>query len=139
MVDLVPKLNLKNICVLDPDGKETLSKKSAQEYQYFLFGGILGNDPPQKRTGPELTSRLNINPKDVYNIGPKQMSTDTAVLVVKEINDGKEFHKLQFKDGICIEINDSEAVDLPYRYRMVEGKPWLSPELVQFLKKRKSF
>lgn len=64
------------VCLLDPASKVELSPEDAEKFDFFLFGGILGDHPPRDRTG-ELrkygyTSR---------SLGSKQMTTDTAVRV----------------------------------------------------------
>jgi len=133
----IKEMNLQNICVLDPEAKETLSPKSAADFDYFIFGGILGDYPPKKRTKDELT-RFIKNAK-AFDIGKEQMSTDNAVFVVKQIIDGKKFEDLRFKDGIDIEINDVESVELPFRYTLINGKPFMSPKIVEYLKKKKGF
>src|SRR3989344_709604 len=38
------------ICLLDPRAKKTLSPKDKKEFGIFLFGGILGDNPPRGRT-----------------------------------------------------------------------------------------
>jgi ribosome biogenesis SPOUT family RNA methylase Rps3 len=133
----ITKMNLPNLCVLDPEAKETLSPKSATDFEYFLFGGILGDYPPKKRTQDELTKFIK-NPK-TFNIGKEQMSTDNAVYVVNQIIKGKNFKDLKFKDGVEVEINDIESVELPFRYTLVNGKPFMSPKIVEYLKKKKGF
>lgn len=136
IIQLVHKSNLQNACILDPEAKETLTTAKAKKYNYFIFGGILGNDPPQKRTYPELTSKLNC---DSRNLGKLQMSTDNAVYVVNKIFTGTDLSKLKFQNNAEISINKNESVLLPYNYCLVDGKPLISPELIQFLKKKKGF
>ena len=128
---------LKNACVLDPAAKKTLGPKECGVFEYFIFGGILGDYPPRQRTKEELTPLL---PRaTVRNIGKEQMSTDNAVLVVHEIIQGKKLKDLQFQDGIEIEINNVESVQLPYRYRIINRAPFVSPELILYLKEKKGF
>jgi len=133
----VAELDLKNSCILDPNASKTLDPKGAKSFDYFIFGGILGDYPPKKRTTPELTRR--IKKANARNIGKKQFSTDNAVLVTKGIVDGKPINKMKFIDTLTIKINDIESIDLPYRYPIVKGKPQISKELVNFLKKKKTF
>ncbi|MEK6928583.1 MAG: RNA methyltransferase, partial [Nanoarchaeota archaeon] len=90
----VCKLALKNACVLDPDAEKTLSSEESKKFQYFIFGGILGDYPPKKRTKKELSSFLPHALK--YNIGKEQMSTDNAVYVVKQIIKGKKLNEIPF-------------------------------------------
>jgi len=131
------KLNLKNACVLDPETNKTLSPNEARQFDYFIFGGILGDYPPRKRTTPELTSK--IRNAEARNIGRKQMSTDNAILVTKEIAQGIPLEKMRFQDKLTIKISDIESIELPYSYPIVKGKPQISKELVSYLKKKKSF
>ena len=131
-------LNMKRVCVLDPDASETLTPEDAGKFDYFVFGGILGDNPPRKRTGPELTQFMK--GAGVRNIGKEQMSTDNAVFTVKKIIvEGKKFEDLKFQDEVEIEKNDVESFILPYRYNLVNGKPYMSEKLVEFLKKKKDF
>jgi len=136
----VISLNLKNACILDPEAGKTLSPNEAKKFDYYIFGGILGDYPPRKRTSQELTSKINAETKaEVRNIGKKQFSTDNAVLVVKEIVSGKKLSDMKFSDKIVIPINKIESIELPYCYPIVNGKPQISGELVKFLKNKKTF
>jgi ribosome biogenesis SPOUT family RNA methylase Rps3 len=133
----VIKMNLKNACVLDPEADKTLSPRDSKSYDYFIFGGILGDYPPRKRTSPELTSKLkNV---ETRNMGKKQFSTDNAVLVTKQIINGTPLEKMEFIENLTIPINKIESIDLPYCYPLVNGKPQISEKLISFLKKKKTF
>lgn len=132
----VKELHLKNACVLDPTAEKTLTPKEAKKYDHFIFGGILGDYPPKKRTKKHLTRFLDI---DARNIGKKQMSTDTAVYVVKLITDGFSLGHIKFKQNIEIPTGKHESVCMPYRYVLVNKKPLLSDELLQYLKRKRGF
>ncbi len=134
--DSVTKLKLAKVCVLDPEAAKVLTPQDALKFDYFVFGGILGDDPPQKRTKPELTSKFKY-PIETRNIGSKQMSTDNAVAVVQKIVKGRQFEELPFQDGIEIELKEGESVMFPYRYLLVEGKPLVSKELVEYLRRKR--
>ena len=133
----VRELSLKNMCVLDPAVEETLEPKEAKAFAYFIFGGILGDDPPKERTKEELTPF--VADATVRNIGKAQMSTDNAVFVVHAIAHGKTLKEIPFQEGAEIEINDVESIQLPYTYAVVKGKPLMSEELVEYLKKKETF
>lgn len=133
----ITKINLPNVCILDPEAKETLNPQTTKDFEYFVFGGILGDYPPKKRTKDELTKFIK-NAK-AFDIGKKQMSTDNAVFVVNEIIGGKKLEDLKFIDGINIKINDIESVELPFRYTLVNKKPFMSKKIVEYLKKKKGF
>ena len=96
----IRELKLDNVCVLDPTSQKTLDASEAKLFNYFIFGGILGDYPPKQRTKVELTPL--IPDAQVRNIGTEQMSTDNAVLVVSEIVKGRKFEELQFQDTIEI-------------------------------------
>lgn len=131
------KINPKKVCVLDPSAKRTLSSNEATKFDYFVFGGILGDYPPKKRTKKELSPSLK---NCVFrNIGKKQFPTDNAVLVVKEITNGKKLSSLKFKDKLEIKINEVESVELPFRYLIHKGKPFIRERLINYLKRKRKF
>jgi ribosome biogenesis SPOUT family RNA methylase Rps3 len=132
----VQKLRFEKACVLDPEAKQELTPAIAKKYNYFIFGGILGDDPPKERTKVELTKFL---PYPAYNLGKTQMSTDTAVIVTKLICDGKKLSELKFQQGIEINISEYEEVHLPYKYLIIKGKPLLAPGIADMLRKQKTF
>jgi len=130
----VKELNLKNACVLDPEAKKLLTPNESKSFNYFIFGGILGDYPPKKRTRAELTRFMNCKSR---NIGKKQMSTDNAIYTVKQITLGKKFKDLEFKYNISLKMNKYLDLELPYLYNLVNGKPLISKELITFLKRKK--
>ena len=132
-IQSVKSLNLKNACVLDPESNVTLTPENSSGFQFFIFGGILGDNPPKKRTTLELARFLS-NAKS-FNIGKTQMSTDNAVYVTKKIIEGTPLKKIPFQDEIEIKLNKIESTILPYRYALVNGKPFYSKELIKYLKK----
>ena len=127
----VKNISLANCCVLDPEAKKELSPRETKKFNYFIFGGILGDNPPRKRTKSELTKFIK-NP-EARNIGKKQLSTDSAVYVAEQIISGKKLSEIPFQDSVEIEINEIESVILPYRYPLINGKPNISKELVRYL------
>lgn len=135
-IDSVTKLNLKNACLLDPKATKTLQPK--EKFDYYIFGGILGDFPEQGRTEKYLTSKLkNV---ETRNLGKKQMSTDTAVLVTKLITKGKSLQNISFIDNPSIIIKKGkfqEEINLPYRYMSKNNKPLISEKLIKYLKNKK--
>lgn len=137
----VADLELKYICILDPFAEKTLLQEDKSKFEFLVFGGILGDYPPQKRTKTMLLEKLK-NKNIIYqtrNLGKEQMSTDTAVYVAKKIIGGTQLEKIKFKDTIIIHINENEEVELPFRYVFEDGKIVLPDGIVEFLKKRKTF
>ncbi len=131
------KLDIRKSCILDPESSKLLNPKEAKKFNYFIFGGILGDYPPRKRTKTELT--CFIKEAITRNIGKKQMSTDNAVYTVHEIAKGKKLENLKFKNKISITINNIESIELPYLYNLVNNKPFISPKVVDYLKNKKGF
>lgn len=129
----VVSLNLNNVCVLDPSAKETL--KPEDKFDYYVFGGILGDYPAQKRTKRLLSSKLkNVS---LRNLSEKQMSTDTAVFVTKKILDGIEDLKFIDEPEIVLKKGEiEERIKLPYRYVLKNNKPLIEKELIEYLKKK---
>lgn len=46
----VSLMGLARVCVLDPEAEKELSPSDAEEFDYLVFGGILGDYPPKART-----------------------------------------------------------------------------------------
>ncbi|MEM4331054.1 MAG: SAM-dependent methyltransferase [Candidatus Pacearchaeota archaeon] len=125
------------VCVLDPQAEKELTPEESKNFDYFVFGGILGDFPPKKRTKKELSSFLISCEK--RNIGKKQFPTDNAVLVVKKIIEGVPLKEMRFKNKFVLKINDYESIELPFRYLVLNEKPFISEEIVNYLKKKRSF
>lgn len=66
---------ISKVCLLDPRAERVLSPSDGApgKFEYFLFGGILGDDPPRDRTG-ELR-KLGF---ETRHLGSVQMTTDTV-------------------------------------------------------------
>ena len=130
----VGELGFKDVCILDPGANKTLEPSDAKKFKYIVLGGILGDNPPRKRTKEELTLE-----GERRNLGKKQMATDNAVYVAKEILNGKRFEDLKFIDGIEVETAEGESCILQFSYVVVDDKPLISDELVEYLKKEETF
>jgi len=81
----------KKICLLDMRGEKTLSPADLNDFDFFLFGGILGDHPPRDRT-----KQLRDQGYEIRNLGEIQLSTDTAIYYVKEILDGENFKDIKY-------------------------------------------
>lgn len=80
------------MCLLDPRAEKELAPEDAGAFDLFLYGGILGDDPPRDRTG-ELR-KLGFEGR---HLGSVQMTTDTAVGVTKiVVEDGGELNPSLF-------------------------------------------
>ncbi len=81
----IPNIEKSRVCLLDPAAETDLVPEDAEKFDYFVFGGILGDHPPRDRTG-ELRRKYGFVGK---RLGAKQMTTDTAVRVTQLIVDKK--------------------------------------------------
>lgn len=68
------------VCLLDPKAEKDIGPEDAELFDAFLFGGILGDDPPRDRTGD--LRKLGFPGR---RLGPEQMTTDTAVRVTRMV------------------------------------------------------
>ncbi|CAG8502329.1 8009_t:CDS:2 [Acaulospora morrowiae] len=105
-------LPMDKICLLDPSSKQTLKPEDGNTFDYYLFGGILGDDPPRDRT-----SELRKHGFQTRNLGDLQMTTDTAINVTKRIVEDKvAIDEIPFIDYPEIKMNNNESVIMPFRY-----------------------
>ncbi|MFA6889230.1 MAG: SAM-dependent methyltransferase [Candidatus Woesearchaeota archaeon] len=132
----IKKIQLNRMCILDPEAKKTLAPEDAKLFDSLVFGGILGNWPPEKRTQKELSSKIIC---ETRNLGKEQMSTNTAVYVAKKIMDGKKFSEFTFIEELTIPIEDGEEIILPFRFVVENEKPVLAKDYIEFVKKSELF
>lgn len=132
------------IVLLDPKASEELSPSDGTVFDYLLFGGILGDDPPRDRTG--ILRKMGFATR---HLGPVQMTTDTAVIVANQIvTYQRPLHSIQFIDHPDVILSKRETISLPFRFvssndeRLGSGgddknvTPILAPGLKEHLKKQ---
>lgn len=110
------RINISSVCLLDPKAPALLEPEDSHRFKWFLFGGILGDDPPRDRTG-----ELRAFGFPGRHLGPVQMTTDTAVAVTKRIvEDGMRMEEIEFLDRPELKYRRGESVEMPFRY--IKGK-----------------
>ncbi|KIM52565.1 hypothetical protein SCLCIDRAFT_1223635 [Scleroderma citrinum Foug A] len=120
---------LENVCLLDPKAERVLDPGDKDEFGWFLFGGILGDDPPRDRT-----SELRKLGFPSRHLGHVQMTTDTALAVTKRVvDDGVALDKIPYIDFPTIRFNARESVEMPFRYISKGGEPLLPPGMRKHL------
>jgi len=124
--------------VLDPSSNELLSPSDRELSDVFVIGGILGDHPPRGRTKALLTSKFS-NPI-TRSLGDGQYSIDGAVYVTyKVVFEGVRLNDIPYIDGIRV-LSKAGIIEheiyLPFRYPLVNGKPLIHPELLEYLKGR---
>jgi ribosome biogenesis SPOUT family RNA methylase Rps3 len=73
-------VDISRVCLLDPRAPKVLAPEDGDQFDWFLYGGILGDDPPRDRTA-ELR-KLGFEGR---HLDKMQMTTDTAVGVTKKV------------------------------------------------------
>ncbi|KAF9225006.1 DUF431-domain-containing protein [Gyrodon lividus] len=122
---------LAKVCLLDPKAESQLEPGDGLEFDWFLFGGILGDDPPRDRT-----SQLRQLGFPTRHLGPVQMTTDTALGVTKRVVDDKTpLDDIPYVDFPTITFNPKESVEMPFRYiaDYPSGEPLLPPGMRELL------
>ena len=131
----LPALKSQRVCLLDPRAKTDLVPADAQQYDYFVFGGILGDHPPRDRTRElmEQYPDLLVGKR----LGDKQMTTDTAIRTTQIIIEKQtKFEDIKFIDYPEFRFNKNEATEMPFRYVLnSEGKPVLPEGMLELIKR----
>ncbi|KAJ5901317.1 SAM-dependent RNA methyltransferase predicted [Penicillium tannophilum] len=119
------------VCLLDPSAQVELSPEDGETFDVFLFGGILGDDPPRDRTS-ELRKKGYVGRR----LGPKQMTTDTAVRVTRMVVHEKiPLEEIAYVDYPEILINEHERTEMPFRYvKDASGEPIMPDGMVDLIK-----
>ncbi|KAK4940831.1 hypothetical protein LTR10_019103 [Elasticomyces elasticus] len=119
------------ICLLDPAAKQELEPADANVFGVFLFGGILGDDPPRDRT-----SELRKKGFSGRRLGPKQMTTDTAVRVTRMVVlDQIPLEKIPYVDFPELKLDEHETTEMPFRYVTDgRGKPIMPEGMIDLIK-----
>ncbi|KAK5701592.1 hypothetical protein LTR97_004407 [Elasticomyces elasticus] len=128
------------VCLLDPKGERDINPEDGDVFDVFLFGGILGDEPPRDRTG-ELRNKGFAGRR----LGPEQMTTDTAARVTRiVVQEKKRLDEIDFVDRPDIELpgtangdgpgHPNESVSMPFKYvKGADGKPMMPEGMVKLL------
>ncbi|KAH8169241.1 putative SAM-dependent RNA methyltransferase domain-containing protein [Sarocladium implicatum] len=124
--------NKARVCLLDPAAAKDLSPEDGENFDAFLFGGILGDDPPRDRT-----SELRKKGFEGRRLGPKQMTTDTAVRVTRiVVQDKIALDKVPYVDFPELKFSKHESTEMPFRYVTNEkNEPILPPGMLELIQK----
>ncbi|KAL2126736.1 hypothetical protein VTI74DRAFT_330 [Chaetomium olivicolor] len=120
------------VCLLDPAAASDLSPEDGDKFDAFLFGGILGDDPPRDRT-----SELRKKGFEGRRLGPVQMTTDTAVRVTRLVVQGKTpLNEIPYLDHPELKFNEHESTQMPFRYvKDKDGNPIMPEGMVDLIRK----
>ena len=124
---------LGRVCLLDPEAQDRLEVSDAKKFDTLIFGGILGNHPPEARTKKIFPESLGWERR---NLGKAQMATNTAVIVAQKIMNGTPLGEMEFTEPLIIPVEKSEEIILPYRYLKENGQIVLPEGYAEFVKKK---
>ncbi|KLO06518.1 DUF431-domain-containing protein [Schizopora paradoxa] len=128
-------LPLDKVCLLDPKAELELTPADGDgRFNWFLFGGILGDDPPRDRT-----SELRKLGYPTRHLGSVQMTTDTAVAVTKRVvEDHIKLGDIPYIDFPCLSFGPKEGAEMPFRYIAVDGNvkgdPLMPPGMKELIR-----
>lgn len=125
------ELPKKKLIVLDPSAKKTLTRADFKSRPTLVIGGIIGDDPPRKRTRAWLTSKLRGGP--ARNLGRDQLSIDGAACVAAAVAHGKKFEIVKNPE---IKISPTHSVVLHYAVPKIRGKLVIPPGIKSHLLRR---
>lgn len=119
-------------CLLDPAATVDLVPEDKNNFEFFVFGGILGDHPPRDRT-KELRIKYGFEGR---RLGNKQMTTDTAIRTTQLIIEKQtRFEDIKFIDYPEIRFSKYEATEMPFRY-VLDGTTPIFPEgMLDLIKK----
>ncbi|AGO10101.1 AaceriAAR109Cp [[Ashbya] aceris (nom. inval.)] len=123
------------VCLLDPRASSDLSPSDKDQFDYFVFGGILGDHPPRDRTSELKQSYPSLLVG--RRLGDKQMTTDTAVRTTQLIVEKQlPLEEISFIDYPEFRFNSNEATEMPFRYVLdAAGRPILPAGMLELIKK----
>jgi len=134
ILELMKRLGVSReaVCLLDPKAEQELSPADGARFEWFLFGGILGDDPPRDRT-----AELRVCGFPSRHLGPIQMTTDTALAVTKRIvQDGKTLDQLPWSVRPELVFSPKERVEMPFRYlASPDGQPIMPDGMRELIRK----
>ncbi|KAL2687218.1 hypothetical protein Neosp_004771 [[Neocosmospora] mangrovei] len=118
--------NKSRVCLLDPAAAKDLSPEDGDTFDAFLFGGIL-----------DRTSELRKKGFEGRRLGPKQMTTDTAVRVTRiVVQDRVPVDKIPYLDFPELKFNEHESTEMPFRYvKGEDDKPIMPKGMVELIQK----
>jgi ribosome biogenesis SPOUT family RNA methylase Rps3 len=121
--------------ILDPSADKPLRAEDFERYRYFVVGGICGDYPPKNRTKEIISARLP--EAERRNLGKKQLTTDSAVLMVMLVYTGERIEDIEVTDSVEIKYSENESTILPFGYIVMDDKAIITPGLIELLMRRR--
>lgn len=118
--------------VLDPKATELLEPSDFDNTEIVVVGGILGDHPPRGRTFKLITSKMKR--ARAKSLGNRQFSIDGAIYMALKVAQGLRLSDIPVADSLTLKCGDLE-IHLPFSYPLINGKPVISPKLIDYLLK----
>jgi len=120
-------------CLLDEKAKKILCPSDQGEFDYFLFGGILGNVDDMDM---DRTKELRVHAYATRHLGKEQMTTPTALDVTFRVLDKQQaIESMQFVDRPEFDISDQESLMMPFKYLAnTSNEPIMAEGILDLLK-----
>ncbi|KAL1627632.1 hypothetical protein SLS56_006253 [Neofusicoccum ribis] len=100
------------VCLLDPAAQQELSPADGDRFDVFLFGGILGDDPPRDRTSELLRVTRMV------------------------VRDRIPLEEILFVDNPEVRVDKHESTEMPFRYVTDKtGQPIMPDGMIDLIKK----
>ncbi|KAK6354812.1 hypothetical protein TWF696_003944 [Orbilia brochopaga] len=127
----LPGIDSAEVCLLDPKADRDMAPEDGEAFRWFVFGGILGDDPPRDRT-----AELRKYGFTGRRLGPVQMTTDTAVRVTRLVVEQKiPLDEIPFVDFPELKISKNETTEMPFRYvKNEDGTPVMPEGMIDLIK-----
>jgi len=127
---VVELFDREDIIVLDPKAEELLEPSDFDHVRAVVVGGILGDHPPKGRTFKLITSKMKR--ARARSLGDCQFSIDGAVYMALKVASGVRLSEIPVAKSLTLKCGDLE-IHLPFCYPLVNGKPVISPKLIDYL------
>jgi ribosome biogenesis SPOUT family RNA methylase Rps3 len=123
----------KHCLILDPKATTPLSPDDFKKLDAIIIGGILGFKNPRGRTKTLISDHSIF---ETRHIGPTQLTIDGAAVVAKAISLGMNLKDIEIAYEVEITHDPVHSTILPFGYPVFEGKPIITPGLLDYLTKK---
>jgi ribosome biogenesis SPOUT family RNA methylase Rps3 len=123
----------KRCLILDPKATAPLSPEDFKGLDAIIIGGILGFKNPRGRTKTLISDHSRF---ETRHIGSIQLTIDGAAVVAKAISLGMKLEDIEIAYEIEITHDAVHSTILPFGYPVFEGKPIITPGLVEYLTRK---
>ena len=111
--DINKQEDMDTLCFMDFRAEKELCPETDQSLKFIVFGGILGDHPPQDRAKDFREKNF----KQIRNLKKVQMTTDTALMVTSEIQElRKPMSDMKFTENPEVPIDANSVSFLDHHF-----------------------